>query len=62
MNKNIIIGGLAFVIVLMFRVGIELKHNYDRELYAIKHNCKWSWEGTMYGDDRDFVCRGEKES
>lgn len=55
--KNLIIGVLSFVIMLLLIVGKNIKSEYDMKLYAIKNNCTWSYQGTAYGDDRDFICR-----
>lgn len=56
-KKNIIIAALGFVIVMLLIVGKNIKSEYDMKLYAVKNNCTWSYQGTMYGDDRDFICR-----
>ena len=25
--------------------------------YAINNNCKWHYNGTAYGDNRDYTCK-----
>lgn len=56
-TKDIVIVVLTAIIVLLLGGIIGLKRSYDREIYAITHNCEWHATGTMYGDDRDFICK-----
>lgn len=55
--KNIAIVIMAAIIVLLLGVLINLKRAYDLRQYAIANNCTWSWQGTYYGDDRDYICK-----
>ena len=55
MKEKIIIGGL----ILLAFVGIALiqgHRNRRMKEYAKANNCTWSATGSMYGDDRDFIC------
>lgn len=56
-KKKLIIVALSFVIVMLLLVGKNIKSEYDMRLYAIRNNCTWSYQGTMYMDNRDFICR-----
>lgn len=56
-TKNIVIGVLVLIIVMMLGVIVNLKHTYDLEMYAATHNCEWTATGSFYGDDRDFICK-----
>lgn len=55
--KTIAIVTLASVVLILLGVIVNLKRSYDRKLYAIANNCEWVATGTMYGDDRDFICK-----
>lgn len=57
MKKNIIIAILSMAVVLTLGALISLKRAYSLREYAIAHDCTWQWQGTMYGDDRDYVCK-----
>ena len=56
-TKDIVIMVLFAVVVILLGVIVNLKRSYDQEIYAIVNDCEWSATGTMYGDDRDFVCK-----
>lgn len=56
-TKDIVIVTLSAIIVLLLGVILNLKRSYDQEIYAIANDCEWSATGTMYGDDRDFICK-----
>lgn len=55
--KSFVIAGLAFVIVLLLGVIVNLKRANDLRNYAIANDCSWTHQGTAYGDDRDYVCK-----
>lgn len=55
--KNYAIGILVLMIIILLGAIIGLKRTINRQEYAIANNCEWSWQGTMYGDDRDYVCK-----
>ena len=55
MKEKIIIGGL----ILLAFAGIALiqdHRNRRMKEYAKVNNCTWHATGSMYGDDRDFIC------
>lgn len=56
-KKNLAIGILAGIIVVLLGVVINLKRACDLRLYAIANECTWVSTGTSYGDDRDYVCK-----
>lgn len=58
-NKNgvAIISVIAIVTMLLFGVMIIRERDAQFEQYATANNCEWVWQGTAYGDDRDFICR-----
>lgn len=56
-KKNIVIGALVLVVVLMLGVIVNLKRAHDLAVYAITNDCTWTATGTMYGDDRDYICK-----
>lgn len=56
-TKNFVIAGLAFVVVLLLGVIVNLKRANDLRNYAIANDCSWTYQGTAYGDDRDYVCK-----
>lgn len=56
-NKKLAISILIAIIVILLGVIVNLKRAYDLYNYAIANNCEWSWNGTHYGDDRDYVCK-----
>ncbi len=55
--KNIVIGVLSCAIVFLVCALIgQIKARNLRE-YEIANDCEWTWQGTMYGDDRDYICK-----
>lgn len=55
--KNYLIAILAGLVVILLGAVIGLKRTISRQEYAIANNCQWTWQGTMYGDDRDYICK-----
>ncbi len=55
--KNWLIAILAAAVVLMLGVILNLKRAYSLREYSIANNCEWTWQGTMHGDDRDYICK-----
>ncbi len=43
--------------LLLLGVWIERRRETNREAYAAKYDCEWVWQGTLYGDDRDYICK-----
>lgn len=56
-TKNIVIAILVMVIVALLEVIVNLKKAYELREYATANNCTWTYQGTAYGDDRDYVCK-----
>lgn len=57
MNKNIVIAVLSGIVIVMLGVIVNLKRAYDLRQYAIQNECSWVYQGTAYGDDRDYICK-----
>lgn len=57
MSKNIVIGVLACAVIVLAGVIVNMKRANDLRNYAIANNCTWAYQGTMYGDDRDYICK-----
>lgn len=55
--KNIVIVLLVVAVVVMLGVIRSLRQAYSLREYAIANDCTWTWQGTAYGDDRDYVCK-----
>ncbi len=55
--KNIIIIVLSIVILITLAGLINLKRAFSLREYAIANDCEWTWQGTYYGDDRDYICK-----
>lgn len=55
--KNIAIAILMLIVVLLLGVILNLKRANNLREYAIANNCEWVYQGTYYGDDRDYICR-----
>lgn len=55
--KNIAIIALSAAVVVLFGVVMNLKRAYSLREYAIANNCEWTYQNTMYGDDRDYICK-----
>ena len=55
--KNIIIVVLAVVVIVLAGLvkNVHMENNMIK--YAAANNCTWTWQGTMYGDDRDYICK-----
>lgn len=47
---------LLGVVVIALIAQTNHKTN-QMEAYAKTNNCTWYATGTMYGDDRDFICK-----
>lgn len=54
--KVCVVVGTVCVIVLMLGEIIGLKRTIRMQNYAAQNNCVWIWQGTAYGDDRDYLC------
>ena len=52
--KKIIIAALT--IAALF-VGYRMVQAYNLAQYAKNNNCEWVYQGTGYGDDRDYICK-----
>lgn len=54
---------LVAVVIAMLAVAFAFgeKCDADMRVYAAKHNCTWTYPGTLYGDDRDNpICKVNK--
>lgn len=49
--------GLVCVIVILLGVIFGLKRTLRMQSYAAANNCTWVWQGSYYGDDRDYICK-----
>lgn len=51
---------LVYILIIFLVLAIAFLIGTIRELkaeaYAREHNCTWQATGTMYGNDKDFVC------
>lgn len=47
----VVLGLVALVVI------VNLKRAFDLHEYAIANDCAWTWQGTAYGDDRDYMCK-----
>lgn len=47
----VVLGLVALVVI------VNLKRAFDLHEYAIANDCTWTWQGTAYGDDRDYMCK-----
>lgn len=55
--KNWVIAGLVIVVALLLGVVLNLKSAYSLREYSIANDCTWTWQGTAYGDNRDYICK-----
>lgn len=58
------IGAIVFIITVLLLVVIAsgIKQEANMDAYAKANHCTWKATGTMYGDNRDFVCiKGESK-
>lgn len=55
--KNIAIVILALAVALLLGALMSLKRAYSLREYAIANNCRWIYQNTAYGDDRDYICK-----
>lgn len=56
-NHNVAIAVLAFVVLALLGVIVNLKKANDLHEYAVANKCEWVYQGTAYGDDRDYICK-----
>lgn len=55
--KKLIISIVAIVSLLATYIGVQVKRANDLHEYAIANNCTWKYQGTAYGDNRDYICK-----
>lgn len=55
--KNFAIIVLSAAVVVLLGVVMNLKRAYSLREYAIANSCEWVYQNTMYGDDRDYICK-----
>ena len=57
-EKKVAIVLIGFLLgLLLLGVWIEHRQETNREAYAAENGCEWVWQGMLYGDDRDYICR-----
>lgn len=54
--KNIVIVVMTFIIGCLLVVILNQRRTNNMANYAIANDCQWVATGSMYGDDRDWVC------
>lgn len=53
-NKIIITSLLAIFTIVIFGA---IHRNAQMARYALNNGCTWQYQGTFYGDDRDYICK-----
>lgn len=56
-NKVAIVGVVVLAGMLLLGVMINRERDAQFEQYALANNCEWVYQGTAYGDNRDFICK-----
>ncbi len=56
-NKVTMIGLIVLAAILLLGVMINRERDAQFERYALANDCEWEYQGTAYGDDRDFICK-----
>lgn len=56
-NRSIAVAILVAIGLVALTIKIEDSRNANRIAYAKANNCTWHYTGTLYGDDRDSVCK-----
>lgn len=56
-KKSIIIAVLLAIIAILVCSIVNIKKAYSLREYSIQNDCTWTWNGTIYGDDRDYICK-----
>lgn len=56
-QKNILIFILCFIIVLLGGMVLNYRQEAQMQAYAAENNCEWHYQNTMYGDNRDYICK-----
>lgn len=54
-NSILIISMIAAAIAIAFAIGEHRRANMVQ--YAANNNCSWHYNGTAYGDNRDYTCK-----
>lgn len=57
MSKKLIIALALAIVGIAICGAVNYKRATDLQAYAEANNCQWSATGTMYGDNRDYICR-----
>lgn len=47
------------IIITAFAIAFAIgeRRNANMVQYATANNCEWHATGTMYGDNRDYICK-----
>lgn len=57
-DKQVAVIGIVIIVgMLLFGIMIVRQRDTQFDEYATANNCEWSWQGTTYGDDRDYICK-----
>lgn len=57
LTKTIAIVVLIAAVGLLLGALLSLKRAYSMREYSIANNCRWIYQNTAYGDDRDYICK-----
>lgn len=55
--KNVVIIVLLIMVAALLGAIVSLKRSANMQNYAIANDCTWTYQGTMYGDSRDYICK-----
>ena len=45
------------ITALSVAFAIGERTNAQMDVYAAQNDCEWVYQGTWYGDDRDYICK-----
>ncbi len=55
--KKVIIGIAVAIASVATYIGVQMNRANNLHEYALANNCIWQYQGTMYGDNRDYICK-----
>ena len=58
-NNRSLTFNLLCAAVAVFAVAFAIGEHRTAQMtaYAAQNDCEWVYQGTWYGDDRDYICK-----
>ena len=50
-----VVCAIVAVFAVVYAIGVH--RDSQMTVYAAQNNCEWVYQGTWYGDNRDYICK-----